>query len=288
MCQQENIFKTHEKLNCETALITSPAKAIPVFCKTRTIQADFEVWQPLPNNQWIFILSKPTRITISCDSSPIEDADLESTGVLQLRENCKGYTSTSVLQASRSYTPLHINVVPDINILQDDCCIRKPTNMSLDVIKLQPIRLANINLDELNYAHHKLQQFDEVLQHHLNQPFKPQVYHWYSILFSVLGSMFGLLVTYYVLIKCGLLKIVWTVLCCQRKPTSPCTGCCPKIFNTNITGVPVTQAQLSRILEEEARHSEPRDSSTAQASIPLVLQPTPRRSISREPSIDFN
>ncbi|GJQ76668.1 hypothetical protein Trydic_g20434, partial [Trypoxylus dichotomus] len=61
--------------------------------------------------------------------------------------------------------------------------------------------------------------------------------------------------------------------------------CCAQIFNTNITGVPVTRAQLFQILEKQAACSE---KSIELSSIPIVLSPTLRRSVSKGPSIDMN
>ncbi|GJQ76661.1 hypothetical protein Trydic_g11987, partial [Trypoxylus dichotomus] len=58
-----------------------------------------------------------------------------------------------------------------------------------------------------------------------------------------------------------------------------------QIFNTNITGVPVTRAQVFQILEKQAACSE---ESIELSSIPIILPPTSRRSVSSGPSIDMN
>ncbi|KAF5271745.1 hypothetical protein FQA39_LY08068 [Lamprigera yunnana] len=162
--------------------------------------------------------------------------------VFQLAEGSKAFTLTSVFQASTSYTPLHIDIAPKIGIIEDECCIYKSVNLSKNYITLNLIRLTNINLDELNYAKHKMQQLDQIIQENIQHPLKFQDKH------------------------------------CS------CGRCCAKILNTNISGIPVTQAQLAKIIEEE------RTSEEMLENIPLstVMAPKNRRSLSREPSIDFN
>ncbi|KAF5278273.1 hypothetical protein FQR65_LT15707 [Abscondita terminalis] len=213
--------------------------------------------------------------------SPIEDIKLASTGILQLREDCKAYTSTHILETTSETTTTLLHKIPNFNIANDECCVQKSINITNQPMHLSPIKLVNANLEELQLVNHKLNQLNMEITKQLNQPLK---FHsntsWYSTILSLLGSFIGLVILYKVTKWCGLLHLLRKILCSTRSPKLHHSGCCAKIFNTNISGVPVTREQLSKMIEEEEDF---------ESNERVILMPlTSRKSIARAPSINMD
>lgn len=282
ICYQTMVVRTFERPICETILLTSVIKKIPTSCKTHTVMADLEALQPLKPNFWLFSMSHPVQLTLACDETPIQDVKLESTGILKLQKNCKGYTQTYVLEATNEVTLEIMSLTPEYNIANDDCCVKK--NEELKITTLTPIKITNIKLDELKYATHKLKQFDEILQTQINKPMEFHHSNWFSSIISSIAIIASIILLICILRCCRISNLLKKLFC------SKSDGCCTKIFNTNIT-TPVTPMQLSRILEEERRRT--RDDSneddeelfTRRKLLPNVSR---RRSLTMAPTIDMN
>ncbi|GJQ69885.1 hypothetical protein Trydic_g20993, partial [Trypoxylus dichotomus] len=240
-----------EKPICEIQLLTATLQELPSSCRTKTINAKIEIWNPLRNNQWIFVTSQQERVTVSCPEYPIDDIIIEGTGILQLHHGCKGYTATTVLEASNEIVLKYFHPMPTVNIVDDNCCRAKIENSTINPLHIPPVQLTNIKLEELRWSYHKLQQLDDVLKQQTDRhiPVNTST-HWYSIFFSCLGSLIGVILSYKLLQWIGFINLLRRVLCCT-KVTDSSSGCCARIFNTNISGVPVTRAQLRQIIEEE-------------------------------------
>lgn len=283
ICYHLPIKRTLDQPSCETLLLRSPSR-IPKLCKTRTVQAEMEIWHPLQNNRWIFITTEPIRLTTSCPNSTIEDIIIDNVGILTLRNGCKSYTPSTILEATQSNSLTYISPFPDLNIVEDDCCIIKSKNTSIEAIQLSPIKITNIKLDDLKWTNHKLHELDQILDKQLKQEVPQVSSPWYWTFLSIIGSTIGLLLVYKLFKWIGLFRCIMRILCYQTSCRSS-DNCCAKIFNTNISGVAVTQAQLSRILENEASLE---DADPNSISLPIVVPPRSRRSVSKGPSVDMN
>lgn len=90
ICRDIRVTRRTEHQPCEVALLNSHLKSIPASCQTRTINALIETWHYLKNNQWLYVLPKPTTLTLVCQQH-IEDIDIQGTGLLKIQRNCKGY-----------------------------------------------------------------------------------------------------------------------------------------------------------------------------------------------------
>lgn len=203
ICSHTTIHLTKQRPICETELKLKQLTSIPLSCKTRTMKTEIEIWHPLSTNHWLFIVTEPTIGTINCEgtSNSVIDVEFQGTGILQLRPRCKCYTTSTLLVSTSNQTTNYSNYIPNINIIGDDCCL-KEQQFLLQNEEMEPLRLHDINLDDLSHAKHKLQQYDEILQQNLNKPFMVQHAKWYNVLFGILTILISLLLFWYCCGKC--------------------------------------------------------------------------------------
>lgn len=203
ICSQTTVHLTKQRPVCETELKLKQLHSIPSVCKTRTMKTEVEIWHPLSTNHWLFIVTEPTIGTINCEgtSNSVLDVEFQGTGILQLRPRCKCYTTSTLLVSTSNQTTNYTNYIPNINIIGDDCCL-KEQQFLVQNEEMEPLRLHDINLDDLRHAKHKLQQYDEILQQNLNKPFIIQHTKWYNVLFGILTVILSLLLFWYCCGKC--------------------------------------------------------------------------------------
>ncbi|KAF2888645.1 hypothetical protein ILUMI_17528 [Ignelater luminosus] len=123
-----------------------------------------------------------------------------------LRLNEEEINSKNVLETTSEVISNYYHSMDDPNIVLDECCLKGGSNKTIMPINLQPIKLVNIKLEELNMAYHNLEQLDEVLQRRITQEVSC------FTLLSILGSIIGIFVTYKILRCIGLLRLNRQVL----------------------------------------------------------------------------
>lgn len=204
ICYNVIVHLTKERPICETTLRLNPQLLeIPPDCQTRTIKSTMEVWHSIQNNQWLYILTQATPITLNCGKSQIFDAVIQGTGIFNLNPGCRCYTTSTLLAATTNLIANHTHYFPTPSITEDDCCVEKQRLLSTETMK--PMQLHNLNLNELRHAQHKLDQYDQLIQSSINQPFLNVHHSWYTILLAC-AVIFALL-------------ILFCFTCCNR--------CCP-------------------------------------------------------------
>lgn len=173
LCSEISTSFQHTKDNCEAILFDVTTRSIPSICEKQTIHAKTEIWQNINQNKWLFVTSADTRCTILCSNQEGSTIILNRIGILELKENCKAFTNTIILEAQTILkNQTFRDYVPEINIQEDDCCKKHGFNRTmLANMQLSPIKLSNLDLNDLKYAQHRLTQFDEQLQQQLNKPF---------------------------------------------------------------------------------------------------------------------
>lgn len=197
ICSHVTTHLIKERPTCETDLKLRQPNSIPKSCSTKTIKSEIEIWHPLSQNQWLYILTQPVAGTVSCDdSTPVLDFVLHGTGIFTLKAKCKCYTLSTLLVATSNMSANYSNFIPSVNIINDDCCIQE--QKFLQVEKMDTIKLNNLNLNELRHAQHKLKQFDDQLQQSINQPFIVHHSKWYNVLLGILAT-----IIFVILFCCG-------------------------------------------------------------------------------------
>ncbi|KAF5283665.1 hypothetical protein FQR65_LT13789 [Abscondita terminalis] len=197
-----------------------------------------------------FVLNKGTNPGLNKKHSPkflglFKIIRVNNNNSIQMQTNRKIVTTTT-----NKLKPVVLDDA-DLNIVNDECCVQKTINITNIPIQLQPVKIINTKLEELQYANHKLQQLDLEINNQLRKPLTIQTTHWYNSLLPVIGSIIAVTILYNLLRWCGIFQIIRQYMCCTKEPRTIKDGCCAKIFNTNISGVPITRQQLSRLIREE-------------------------------------
>ncbi|KAL1516260.1 hypothetical protein ABEB36_000179 [Hypothenemus hampei] len=194
ICRDTIIYLTAQKPVCEVLLKITQLNKIPEDCNTRTISANLEVYHKIAPNEWLFITTDPISVTLSCESNSesLTDFIFNKTGILKLQPKCKCFTMSTILQATSNMMSNFTHYIPNININIDDCCIKE--KQDIHEIQMEPLRLNNINLDELRHVKHKLEMFEETLQHEINEPFFSGHHTWINLLISSKNTFWNMLV----------------------------------------------------------------------------------------------
>lgn len=191
VCTNMNTARITEESTCEVQLLSPHVTQLPRDCSTKTISAEMEVWNYIRNNQWLYVLQKPTTLTIICDDNHhMEDIILQKIGLIQLRRGCAGYTMLYSLETTNIVKKNITHYVPRINLTEDDCCVIN-TNSLLHkaASSLKPIKLTNIDLTDLKFNSKKLNEFDELLTHRLKEPFIVTHTSWYTITLGIIAAI---------------------------------------------------------------------------------------------------
>lgn len=213
----------NENAPCEVTILVE--SRIKEDCdKLITNINDYNI-QKLLNNKWLIIVSNKLPVTTICPNKNSETQIIEENSLLTLPSKCNAFIGATRIFASdeeNETISTHL-YIPDI---QYDCCEDLPRKE--DLPKLKPMKINHLNLDELNVAQSKLDQFDKNLDNMLNEPFATR--HWSTI-------------TYILIVSVSLIIIYILLKCCRRKCTSnlhkryssddghDLGACCPQIFN---------------------------------------------------------
>ncbi|CAH0556557.1 unnamed protein product [Brassicogethes aeneus] len=114
LCNGVTIQDTSDKPMCEVKLRTHFVDKIPQDCSTKTVKAHLELWHPLSENSWLFVLSSPVSVSIGCDSknSLPTEVEVKNIGVLTLQAKCRCYSPTMTLITTANLTRNYSNFVP--------------------------------------------------------------------------------------------------------------------------------------------------------------------------------
>lgn len=171
-------------------------------------------------------VSHQLPVTTICPTKDPETKIVKENSLLKLQPQCNSFIGTTRVFATNEEQndTIHTNlIIPEIAY---DCCEHLPNKE--DLPHLKPIRINYLNLDELNTAQEKLNDYNNELNEIINEPFARR--HWNTIT--------------YVLIVCACLFVLYVFYkCCRKRLIGYFTGsnfsddghhpgpCCPQIFN---------------------------------------------------------
>ncbi|CAG9138706.1 unnamed protein product, partial [Plutella xylostella] len=148
LCQIPTVLSTNGHPTCESELLTKTISALPVQCQTKTIFGELDIWKPLVNNQWIYVQSQSSKISVDCGVSEIRELKVFGTGVLHTPEMCTVYTKSTRLISTNNVLNISIPIPTfDFSIINDSCCKLDTKSNSLEN-SASPISLQGIDLDE--------------------------------------------------------------------------------------------------------------------------------------------
>jgi len=145
ICYDLNTYSSSATPICESEIISKALKSVPSNCETKILKGHLDIWQPLTNNRWIYVISNPHKLSIDCRELNNTEITISDTGILNLPENCIAYYKDLRLIPKYSkiikFRTIHIN----FNLINDSCC------NAASLLKLKrnvpTLNLSNVNLD---------------------------------------------------------------------------------------------------------------------------------------------
>lgn len=122
ICENPIIFQTVSAPICEVLLLTQPFLKLHDSCQINSFAANAEIWHKLKGNNWLFILSKPSTLTVECTkSAAIQNEPLPVTGIVSLKSDCRGYSAQTMLYAeNQNYSVFENDVIPNVNLNREE------------------------------------------------------------------------------------------------------------------------------------------------------------------------
>lgn len=225
ICNDLNEYSTISNPSCESQLLTNVIRTLPSDCNSKMLYGNFEIWQKLTNNRWIYIYSKPTKLTVDCLNNNINEFLLKDTGIISLDKGCKGYANLIQITATNNLITNFTAPSIDFDITEDDCCNKDKINKTHNNFMLNPLHLGNIQLDDLNLASVKLNTIEkEIDKEEKALPYSLRPTHYTTITVYILCAI----VLMYLLFRfCNITKLCDSL--CKRDNNKD--NCCIQIFN---------------------------------------------------------
>ncbi|KAJ8977559.1 hypothetical protein NQ317_019134 [Molorchus minor] len=176
ICSNQFAYPIDNNAMCEAQILKS-LKVLPDNCQTSLIFAKGYNIQQLSSNSWLIINSEPLQITINCKQRNTKTEIVFKNSVLQLQPGCNAYIGVTKVQAdSNDFSEASVDTHPIL--IPFDCCENIPDN--IEVPKLQPLKLNNFNVEDLDIAKHKLEEYSKSLDDLINEPFVSKHISWFT------------------------------------------------------------------------------------------------------------
>jgi len=185
---------------CEAQLLRQQTK-LPKTCRPSIFYANGYHVQSTHPNSWLITTSGPIPITVKCEGMDIVTHIVEFNSVVSLGPTCNAFIGSTRIQAkpppNRSSKESSFSSNPAPVLIPYTCCEQLPEKHRLP--KLKPLRINELDVEDLNMAEHSLNQYSEQLEQLINQPFIEKHMNWFTVTTIVLVI---LLITLYILCKC--------------------------------------------------------------------------------------
>lgn len=200
LCETTEIYAVLHNPSCETEIITKALNSLPDICVYKFLVGDVDIWHRLNNNKWVFVQSKPTRLSIECNTN-VSEIVISGTGVLNVPANCVAFYK-NIKFITKVYPKLNVPIATSyFNIINDSCCNFYRFSKISATIPFSKIK--SVNLDSLNDFKSVSNQISKDLMikapsfnNHVTFP-----------IFSILSiSIISLAVMYYICFKTNVFK----------------------------------------------------------------------------------
>lgn len=153
ICKMLTLTNPYTNPVCETQLFLSNKME---DCDVRTLSQEMEIWHKLEkHNSWLFATTYPVTLTIFCKT--FEDVKVVNTGILTIKNNkCRASTIHHTLVPDLGLISIYENKVIEKNLLDDDCCTDDNLKYTIALRPIDPIKITNLNLNELANTAHKI------------------------------------------------------------------------------------------------------------------------------------
>lgn len=191
LCKQITLINPYINSICETDIfLFNKVKQ----CEMKAINQDLEIWHKLEkHNTWLYVLTKPTIVTITCGI--LEDITFKGVGTLTLKnKKCRAQMLNTILIPDLELTGEYDNKILGKDLSQDDCCTDDNLKYILAFKAIDPIRISHLNLNELSNTAHRI----DVIKGKLTELFlRPNPTYHFSILTYSVGTIIILLMIFY-------------------------------------------------------------------------------------------
>ncbi|XP_074030051.1 uncharacterized protein [Leptinotarsa decemlineata] len=179
LCSKLYVYPINEYAPCEAKLFRN-SKVIPDNCQSLIIYTQGYNIQQLEDNIWLIIVAEPLHITINCESKNTVTEVIYRNCIFELKTSCNAFIGITKVQAISKYAKdsTYVEADPHSISIPYDCCADLPAKLKLPDLK--PLKLSNLNIDDLEIAKHKLDQNSKVLDDLINEPFVNKHVSWFT------------------------------------------------------------------------------------------------------------
>lgn len=185
LCSNLFAYPIDNKAICEARLFKN-FKNLPENCQTSFIFSQGYNIQKLEENIWLAITAEPLHATINCPEKSSKTEIILRNSVIKLQPNCYAYVGITKIQASSNDV---VDIKDDTHpiTIPYECCNEVPDK--IQVPKLKPLKLNDLNTEDLEVAKHKLDQYSKDLDDLINEPFVTKHISWftYFIIIVIIG-----------------------------------------------------------------------------------------------------
>lgn len=178
LCSELYSYPIDSNALCEAQLLKN-FKSVPDNCQSSVILSQGYNVQKLETNKWLIIISEPLRVTVNCVKMDTKTFTVFNNSVLTLQNDCNAFIGITKVQAEPTKT-FSISDNSHPVIIPYNCCDSIPAKIQVPEIK--PLQLENLNMEELEIANHKLDQYSRDLDGLINQPFVTKNISWFTYL----------------------------------------------------------------------------------------------------------
>lgn len=166
---------------CEAQLL-KPLKTFPSTCSISTIIAEEYNVQEVNPNIWLVSISEALPVTIKCEGQEAITNTISTTSLIHLQYQCNAYIGSTRIHTKQQPEELVKNVTYRSHPVQIpfECCQNFPPKTKIP--NLKPLKLNKLDVEDLNIAHHKLNQYSDQLDKIINEPFVTKNLSWFTIL----------------------------------------------------------------------------------------------------------
>lgn len=174
LCEINNVHAVLNNPSCEVEIITQAVTSIPENCPIKFMFGDVDIWHKLNNNKWIFVQSKPAKLSVECNHN-VSELVISGTGVLNLQPGCVGFYK-NLKFVTKLYPRMYIPTVhSNFDIINDNCCKNiNRLNNNVSVPKIKSIDLNNVKSFK-GISDHLMEDLDKIkdpynLNNHVSFP----------------------------------------------------------------------------------------------------------------------
>lgn len=182
LCSDLFAYPIDNNAICEARLFKNLMK-LPENCQTSLIISQGYNVQKLQENTWLVINAEPLHVTINCPKRNSKTEIITKNSVIKLQPSCYAFVGITKIQASSNEV---LDVKDNTHPIQIpyECCNELPDKIHFP--ELKPLKLNNLNTEDLEIAKHKLDQYSKDLDDLINEPYVTKHISWFTYLTIIL------------------------------------------------------------------------------------------------------